>query len=113
MLVIDASTNITFSACDDVGEYTGGAMLPGIGSMLRLVNSQGVRNPTELPDSLPARWATSTEELVHSGVIHTVLAGIAAYTSEYSKKCVFFHLLRMTYRRQNALSMAGSCENAK
>lgn len=87
ILVIDAGTALTFTAGVEQ-RFIGGAILPG----LRLQFSALAQGTAALPEvvdwprNLPERWATSTPTAIQSGILYTLLAGIANYIQTWEKQ---------------------------
>lgn len=86
VLVIDGGTALTFTGADEKGCFVGGAILPGLSLQLRAL-SQGTAVLPALPRlntlPLPQRWANQTSEAIYSGVLYTLLAGIADFIQEW------------------------------
>jgi type III pantothenate kinase len=84
ILVIDGGTALTFTSANDNQEFTGGAILPGLGLQLAtLRNKTGQLPDVELPKKLPSRFAINTNEAMQSGVIYTLLAGIKDFVETW------------------------------
>lgn len=79
-LVIDAGTALTFTGGDRERKLIGGAILPGLSLQLRSLAQKTAALPAiALPQTLPNRWAQNTPEAIQSGIIHTVVAGVADF----------------------------------
>ncbi|HEY9880344.1 MAG TPA: pantothenate kinase [Leptolyngbyaceae cyanobacterium] len=84
-LVIDGGTALTFTAGVE-GQFWGGAILPGLSLQFQALANQTDALPhIEMPSSLPARWATNTEEAIQSGILYTQIAGICDYINHWQK----------------------------
>lgn len=87
VLVIDAGTAITFTGADVEKNLVGGAILPGLRLQLSALATGTAMLPlTELPGELPSRWAKQTTEAIQSGIIYTVLAGMANYIEAWREE---------------------------
>lgn len=87
-LVIDGGTALTFTAADEQGRLTGGAILPGLRLQLRSLAQHTAMLPdltAHLSPELPERWATQTPEAIASGVVYTLLAGIQDFIQRWQK----------------------------
>lgn len=77
-LVIDAGTALTLSAADRQ-RFLGGRIAPGLALQAQaLTQGTAALPPITLPDSLPPRWGGDTPSAIHSGIVHSVLAGLRA-----------------------------------
>jgi len=80
ILVMDAGTAFTFTGADAAGRLVGGAILPGLNLQIQsLAKGTAALLEIELPATLPPRWSLNTTSAIQSGIIHTVLAGIADF----------------------------------
>lgn len=76
-LVIDGGTALTLTAANNQGEFSGGAILPGLRLQLESLATSTASLPrVHLSSQLPLLWAKSTPEAIQSGVIYTVIQGI-------------------------------------
>ena len=80
ILVIDGGTALTLTGADEQRQLIGGAIFPGLKLQIKSL-AQGTAALPEipLPNQLPPRWALDTKSAIQSGIIYTVLAGIANY----------------------------------
>lgn len=86
-LVIDGGTALTFTGVNQHQELVGGAILPGLRSQFTTLKQKTAALPqVDLPKSLPLRWATDTEKAIASGIIHTTIAGIYSYVTDWQKQ---------------------------
>jgi type III pantothenate kinase len=87
VLVIDGGTALTLTGADPQQTLIGGAILPG----LRLQFQSLARRTAQLPDltlpaTLPPRWALATETAITSGVIYSVLGGVAGWIQNWQEQ---------------------------
>ena len=83
-LIIDGGTALTFTGVDERGQFVGGAILPGLRTQLTSLSQKTAALPEiRLPEILPARWASDTEEAIASGIIYTAIASIRSYISDW------------------------------
>jgi type III pantothenate kinase len=76
-LVIDGGTALTLTGADAEGRLVGGAILPGLGLQLQSLQSKTAELPwVDLPDQLPALWASETKTAMQSGVVYGAIAGL-------------------------------------
>ena len=83
VLIIDAGTCITYDFINNKNEYLGGAISPGIRVRYKSLNNLTANLPlleTEMPKNIVGE---STEESIHSGVIHGVLNEIDGVIESY------------------------------
>ena len=86
-LIIDGGTALTFTAVNKHKELVGGAILPGLRSQFLTLKQKTAALPNvELPTTLPPRWAMDTEKAIASGVIHTTIAGIYSYITDWQQQ---------------------------
>jgi type III pantothenate kinase len=86
-LVIDGGTALTFTGADQQGNLIGGAILPGLRSLLRnLKQSTAALPEVNLPDVLPPRWALDTETAIASGILYTAIAGVHSYLVDWRQQ---------------------------
>jgi type III pantothenate kinase len=83
-LVIDGGTALTFTGANQLGEFRGGAILPGLRLQLEsLALSTAALPRIDLSTELPTFWAKNTPEAIRSGVIYTILAGIKQFLTDW------------------------------
>lgn len=89
-LVVDCGTAITVSGADDEFRFMGGAILPGLQLQFKALGQGTSALPTldmteiiNQLEELPSYWGKTTIEAIHSGILHTLLAGIAAFVQEW------------------------------
>ncbi|BAU65622.1 putative transcriptional activator, Baf family [Stanieria sp. NIES-3757] len=83
-LVIDAGTALTFTGVDGNHSLVGGAILPGLRLQFQALGQHTAALPkVELTPILPPRWALDTTTAIESGIIHTILAGIVNFMTDW------------------------------
>lgn len=83
-LVIDGGTALTLTGAGANRQLIGGAILPGLRLQFRSLARKTAALPVvELPRNLPPRWALNTPEAIASGILYTILAGIADYITNW------------------------------
>ncbi|AFZ34165.1 putative transcriptional acitvator, Baf family [Stanieria cyanosphaera PCC 7437] len=83
-LVVDAGTALTFTGVDGNHSLVGGAILPGLRLQFQALGQHTAALPeVELTSTLPLRWAVDTITAIESGIIYTVLAGIANFIVDW------------------------------
>jgi len=86
-LVIDGGTALTLTGVDIQGKLIGGAILPGLRSQLQTLQQKTAALPeVRLPATLPPRWALDTRQAIASGIIHTAIAGIQNYITDWRSR---------------------------
>ena len=86
-LIIDGGTALTFTAVNKQKELVGGAILPGLRSQFLTLKQKTAALPkVDLPVTLPSRWALDTENAIASGIIHTIVAGIYSYITDWQQQ---------------------------
>jgi type III pantothenate kinase len=86
-LVIDCGTALTFTGANDKNELVGGAILPGVRLQFQALGNQTAALPTvEQIRTLPNRWAKDTVSAIESGILHSLLAGIRDFISDWTEK---------------------------
>lgn len=80
VLVIDGGTALTLTAGVNQG-LMGGAILPGIALQLRSLHDATDQLPPVTAQILtwPARWARDTATAMTSGILHSLVAGVADF----------------------------------
>jgi type III pantothenate kinase len=87
VLVIDMGTAITYDFVNQTGEYTGGAISPGITTRFRSLNTFTQRLPLIEPAETDYLTGRTTEESIRSGVMNGVRAEIDGIIDEYRATC--------------------------
>lgn len=86
-LVIDGGTALTFTGVDSQQQLVGGAILPGLRIQFQTLNRATSALPEiTLPDHLPPRWATNTQEAIASGIIYSAIASIQNYIQDWQQR---------------------------
>jgi type III pantothenate kinase len=88
-LVIDAGTALTLTGADPEGSLVGGAILPGLGLQAQALADHTARLPKvqwDPADPLPPRWARDTVAAIHSGILHTLLAGLREFLADWRRR---------------------------
>ena len=85
-LVIDGGTALTFTGITKQRKLIGGAILPGLRSQLLTLSQKTSALPEiVLPSTLPPRWALDTDTAIASGILHTAIAGIYSYITDWQR----------------------------
>jgi type III pantothenate kinase len=87
-LVIDAGTALTMSAATAQLQFVGGAILPGLSSQLRVLATETAALPSlrsSAISELPSRWGMTTQQSIHSGIVHTMLSGIVSFALDWKR----------------------------
>lgn len=80
VLVIDGGTALTLTGADEQHQLIGGAIFPGLKLQIKsLADGTAALPEIQLSNQLPSRWALDTKSAIQSGIVYTVLAGIANY----------------------------------
>ena len=88
-LVIDAGTALTLTGADAEGSLVGGAILPGLGLQAQALADHTARLPKvewDPAQPLPPRWARDTGAAIHSGILHTLLAGLRDFIADWRRR---------------------------
>lgn len=70
VLVIDAGSCITYDMVNDIGEYMGGAISPGLRMRYRALNTFTAKLPELKPEAPMTLIGNATESSIHSGVVN-------------------------------------------
>lgn len=80
VLVIDGGTALTLTGANEEHQLIGGAIFPGLKLQIKsLADGTAALPQIQLSSQLPSRWALDTKSAIQSGIVYTVLAGIANY----------------------------------
>jgi type III pantothenate kinase len=83
-LTIDVGTALTLTGIDSRRNFSGGAILPGFRLQFQALSSQTAALPEgSLPQELPSLWADTTPTAIESGIVHTILAGVHYYITDW------------------------------
>lgn len=85
-LVIDAGTCITYDIVNDLGEYLGGAISPGLSMRYKALHQQTAKLPLLEMEDFPDFIGDSTANSMHSGVINGVCNEIDGVIKQYSSR---------------------------
>ncbi|HAX95268.1 MAG TPA: type III pantothenate kinase [Prolixibacteraceae bacterium] len=85
VLVIDAGTAITYDIINELGEYYGGSISPGLLMRFRALHQFTGRLPLLMPRDRFEFPGNSTEEAIISGVEQGILFEIEAYIAHFKK----------------------------
>lgn len=84
-LIIDAGTCITYDIVDENDNYLGGAIAPGLRLRYEALHRFTAKLPL-LPLEMPEKYiGNSTNQSIHSGVVHGVLHEIEGYISKFTE----------------------------
>ena len=86
VLVIDAGTCITYDFINSDGDYFGGTISPGIEMRYKALHHFTSKLPLLSKIEAANEIGNSTEESIHSGVIHAVLHEVQGFISSYENK---------------------------
>jgi len=89
-LVVDAGTCITYDMVNNIGEYVGGAISPGLRMRYRAMHQQTAGLPLLEPGEIVDFIGNSTEACMHSGVINGIAQEVDGVISQYRSR--FQHL---------------------
>jgi type III pantothenate kinase len=82
-LVIDGGTALTFNVANQEGEFSGGAILPGVRLQLNsLAEKTGALPYISLSEKIPPLLAKTTPNAISSGIIYTLSAGIQYFIDQ-------------------------------
>lgn len=85
-LVIDAGTCITYDFVNDLGEYLGGAISPGLSMRYKALHQQTAKLPLLEIDDVGDFIGNSTANSIHSGVINGVCNEIDGVVNQYNSR---------------------------
>jgi type III pantothenate kinase len=87
-LVIDAGTALSFTGANAVGQFVGGAILPGLQLQLRSLSEHTAALPhlSSQQPQLPQRWATNTTGAIWSGVLYSLLASLQEFVTAWRQE---------------------------
>ncbi|USD26226.1 type III pantothenate kinase [Flagellimonas marinaquae] len=85
-LVIDAGTCITYDLVNNIGEYVGGAISPGVQMRYNAMHDQTAGLPLLKPDEFLDIIGNSTESCMHSGVINGVVQEVDGVIDQYRSR---------------------------
>ncbi len=83
-VVVDAGTAITIDVCNDTGEFLGGAIAPGVSTMLDALHEKTAKLP-RLPFERPTDpIGRSTQQAILNGVYHGVRGMVKELVENYA-----------------------------
>ncbi|AZB72980.1 pantothenate kinase [Synechococcus elongatus] len=83
VLLIDCGTAITVNAADDLGQFAGGAILPGVALQLRSLTQGTAALPRVAISAEGDRWAMNTSDAIASGVIHGLAGALRGFIEDW------------------------------
>ncbi|WP_338463006.1 pantothenate kinase [Synechococcus elongatus IITB7] len=83
VLLIDCGTAITVNAADDLGQFAGGAILPGVALQLRSLTQGTAALPTVAISAEGVRWAMNTADAIASGVIYGLAGALRGFVEDW------------------------------
>lgn len=84
-VVIDAGTAITIDACNDAGEFLGGAIAPGAALMLQSLHEHTAKLPlVKLAKPEEPNWGKNTEQAILHGVFHGIRGMVKEIVENYA-----------------------------
>ncbi|MHC5200653.1 type III pantothenate kinase [Myroides sp. LJL119] len=84
-LIIDAGTCVTYEFLDSNNNYLGGAISPGLQMRYKALNHYTAKLPELEPQQIDYLIGKTTNESIHSGVIHGICNEIDAMIEQYKK----------------------------
>lgn len=83
-VVVDAGTAITVNACNDAGDFLGGAIAPGVQMQLDALHQRTAKLP-KVPFAVPAEpYGRSTEQAILHGVFHGIRGMVREIVENYA-----------------------------
>ncbi|MGA2501348.1 MAG: type III pantothenate kinase [Tepidisphaeraceae bacterium] len=83
-IVVDAGTAITIDLCNNKGEFLGGAIAPGAGTMLRAMHRETAQLPLVELDVPAAPYGKNTREAILHGVYHGIRGMVKEIVENYA-----------------------------
>jgi type III pantothenate kinase len=83
-VVVDAGTAITVDACNDKGEFLGGAIAPGVALQLGALNEKTARLPLVDLAAPQGVFGRSTKEAIRQGVFHGARGMVKELVENYA-----------------------------
>jgi type III pantothenate kinase len=83
-VVVDAGTAVTISACNDKGEFLGGAIAPGVSLQLRALHEYTARLPLVTLEQPQGAFGRSTTEAIRHGVYHGIRGLVKEVVENYA-----------------------------
>jgi len=83
-VVVDAGTAVTVDACNDAGEFLGGAIAPGVAMQLDALHERTAKLP-RVPFAVPGEpFGRSTQEAIRQGVYHGIRGMVKEVVENYA-----------------------------
>jgi type III pantothenate kinase len=89
-VVVDAGTAITVNACNDKGEFLGGAILPGAAMQLRALHEYTAKLPPVTLEVPKGVFGRSTTEAIRHGVYHGIRGTVKELLENYATELGFW-----------------------
>ena len=86
ILVIDAGSCITYDMVNDIGEYMGGAISPGLRMRYKSLNTFTARLPLLEPKQPLALIGNATESSIHSRVVNGLCMEVDGMIDQYKSR---------------------------
>ena len=89
-VVVDAGTAVTVSACNDKGEFLGGAIAPGVAMQLAALHERTAKLPHVTLDVPKGVFGRSTAEAIRHGVYHGIRGTVKELLENYATELGFW-----------------------
>jgi type III pantothenate kinase len=89
-VVVDAGTAITVNACNDKGEFLGGAILPGAAMQFRALNEYTAKLPLVTLEVPKGVFGRNTTEAIRHGVYHGIRGTVKELLENYATELGFW-----------------------
>ena len=87
IMVIDGGTALTLTGVDNSRSFVGGAIMPGLRLQFQSLSQKTAQLPNiSLPETLPPRWANSTQEAIASGVLYSILDSLDNFIGDWKRQ---------------------------
>jgi type III pantothenate kinase len=83
-VVVDAGTAITVNFCNDLGEFVGGAIVPGISLMLDALHEKTAKLPRVEFETPTGSFGKNTTEAIRHGVFHSIRGLVKEMVENYA-----------------------------
>lgn len=83
-VVVDAGSAITIDACNDAGEFLGGAIAPGATMQLEALHEKTAGLPLVTLDAPTSPFGQSTEQAIRHGVYHGIRGMVKEIVENYA-----------------------------
>jgi len=81
---VDAGTAITVNFCNDLGEFVGGAIVPGISLMLDALHEKTAKLPRVEFETPTGSFGKNTTEAIRHGVFHSIRGLVKEMVENYA-----------------------------